>query len=328
MRCNRGIHVFAATVSLVIAPIACSEAVESGEPGSDTGIPTTPLPEGAQAISLLGKPLYSTIDTTEVVTQQIADRAAARMAYDADPNNADVIIWLGRRTAYLGLYREAIDIFTEGIGKHPDDARMYRHRGHRYISIREFERAIADLSHGADLVRGTEDTVEPDGQPNERGIPTSSLHSNIHYHLALAYYLKGDFEAALESYRDYMDVVTNPDMLVAISHWWYMALRRLGHDTEAARVLEVISADLAVIENRSYHRLLLMYKGELDADNLWDPTSQDPSGVAIAYGVANWHFYHGRTEHALGAFRQIISGTGWAGFGYIAAEAELARLEG
>jgi len=327
MRFSQGLHTFAATVCLAIAPMACSQAIDSGELEGDPATSVTALPEGAQAISLLGQPLYPSTDTTEVMTQQIADRAGARIAYDADPNDADAIIWLGRRTAYLGLYREAIEIFTEGIRKHPGDARMYRHRGHRYISVREFDLAIADLSHGADLVRGTEDTVEPDGQPNERGIPTSSLHSNIHYHLALAYYLNGDFETALDSYRDYMDVVTNPDMLVAISHWWYMALRRLDRDAEADQVLEAISADLAVIENQSYHQLLLMYKGDSEADDLWDPTSQDPSGVAIAYGVANWHFYHKRTEQAVDAFRQIISGTGWAGFGYIAAEAELARME-
>src|SRR5688572_3302023 len=48
-----------------------------------------------------------------------------REAYTKNPNNPDAIIWLGRRTAYLGEYREAIKIFTEGIAKHPRDARFY-----------------------------------------------------------------------------------------------------------------------------------------------------------------------------------------------------------
>ena len=39
--------------------------------------------------------------------------------------------------------------------------------------------------------------IEPDGQPNARNIPTSTLNSNIYYHLGLAQYLKGEFEAAL-----------------------------------------------------------------------------------------------------------------------------------
>ena len=205
---------------------------------------------------------------------------------------------------------------------------MYRHRGHRWISVREFDRAIEDLSHAASLVQGEPDEVEPDGQPNERGIPTSTLQSNIHYHLALAHYLKGDFEAALTAYEDYFAVTTNPDQLVAISHWWYMALRRLGRDEEAAAVLEPVTAELDVIENTSYHRLLLIYKGEIEADELWDPESEDPAGVAIAYGVAAWHLYNGRTAQAEDMFRRILDGSGWAGFGYIAAEAEIARLSG
>src|SRR5688572_11954722 len=70
--------------------------------------------------------------SAETQAQREKELAAAREAFDKNPNDADAIIWLGRRTAYLGRYKEAIDIFTDGIGKHPRDARMYRHRGHRW----------------------------------------------------------------------------------------------------------------------------------------------------------------------------------------------------
>ena len=297
-------------------------------PTESSGSIAPALPDGAEAISLLGEPLHPTPPPPDIAAQREADITAALADYESNPDDADAIIWLGRRIGYTGRYRDAIEVFSEGIFKHLDDARMYRHRGHRWISVRNFDRAIEDLSHAAKLVDGQPDEVEPDGQPNERGIPTSTLQSNIHYHLALARYLKGDFETALESYEDYFAVTTNPDQLVAISHWWYMALRRLGRDEEAAAVLEPITADLDVIENTSYHRLLLMYKGEIKADELWDPESEDPAGVAIAYGVANWHFYNGRAEQGEEMFRRILEGSGWAGFGYIAAEAEIARLGG
>ncbi|MDE2877453.1 hypothetical protein [Candidatus Palauibacter soopunensis] len=295
-------------VALCLA--ACGEAADEAQ----TSAAGDGLPEGAEAIS-------------PASAEQAQDIEVARADYDADPDDADAIIWLGRRVGYTGAFRDAIEIFSEGIEKYPDDARMYRHRGHRWISVREFDRAIEDLSHAADLVRGEEDEVEPDGQPNARGIPTSTLQSNIHYHLALARYLQGDFAGALPSYEAYMAVTTNPDQLVAISHWWYMALRRLGRDAEAAAVLEPVTAELDVIENTSYHRLLLMYRGELDADELWDPESGDPAGVAVAYGVATWHLYNGREARAAEMYRRILEGSGWAGFGYIASEADIARLE-
>ena len=87
--------------------------------------------------------------------------------------------------AYLGDYKKAIKIFSEGIEKFPEDARMYRHRGHRYISLRKLDLAIADLEKAAELIDGKEDRVEPDGIPNARGIPVSTTNRNIWYHLWL-----------------------------------------------------------------------------------------------------------------------------------------------
>jgi tetratricopeptide (TPR) repeat protein len=77
----------------------------------------------------------------------------AKNDYEKNPRNADAIIWLGRRTAYLGNYKEAIKIFTEGIGKFPNDARFYRHRGHRFITIRCFDDAIKDFETAAKLTK-------------------------------------------------------------------------------------------------------------------------------------------------------------------------------
>ncbi|MGD2216504.1 MAG: tetratricopeptide repeat protein [Gemmatimonadales bacterium] len=285
------------------------------------------LPEGAQAMSLSGQALYPPEMSEEARIDREARLAEARADYEADPDDAEAIIWLGRRTAYLGEYQEAIAIYSDGIAKHPDNPRMYRHRGHRYITVRRFNDAIADLERAAQLVEGTEDEVEPDGMPNARNIPTSTLHSNIWYHLGLAYYLNGDFENALRAYRECMTVSRNPDMLVATSHWLYMTLRRLGHEDEAAAVLEPIHAELDVIENDTYHRLLLMYKGELDADALL-AEAQVADGLenaTLGYGIGNWHYYNGRLEQAQSVFRSVLQGSQWAAFGYIAAEAAVQR---
>ncbi|MGH7448482.1 MAG: tetratricopeptide repeat protein, partial [Longimicrobiales bacterium] len=146
----------------------------------------------AEAMSLLGTPLFAPAIPAAASSLMERQLAAAREQYNRNPNDADAIIWLGRRLAYLGYYREAIDVFGEGIAKHPDDARMYRHRGHRFITTRQIARAVADLETAADLVRDRPDEVEPDGQPNRFNIPTSTLKSNIWYHLALAHYLRHD----------------------------------------------------------------------------------------------------------------------------------------
>ena len=120
----------------------------------------------------------------------------------------------------------------------------------------------------------------------------------------------------------------NPDMLVATSHWPYMTLRRLGRVSEAAALLEPIDAEMHIIENVSYHRLLLMYKGDLAAETLVEEA--DAAGglenATLGYGLGNWHPYNGRRKLAEAVFRNIVKGPQWATFGYIAAETDLQRL--
>ena len=288
-------------------------------------LPTALHAQEPEATSLLGQPLFPREMPAETRARLESDLSAARAAYRTSPDDADSIIWLGRRLGYLERYREAVEVFSEGIRKHPEDARMYRHRGHRYITLRRFDDAVADLTRAAELVRGTPDEVEPDGAPNEYGIPTSTLQSNIWYHLGLAHYLLGDWEPALAAYREAIDVSTNDDMLVATSDWLYMTLRRMGRDAEATAVLEPIHSEMRILENGSYHRRLLMYRGEMEPEELLDPGADALTVATQGYGVGNWHLYNGRTDRAMEVFRSIVEGPYWAAFGYIAAEAELAR---
>jgi tetratricopeptide (TPR) repeat protein len=256
-----------------------------------------------------------------------ANLAAAKKDFEANPS-ADTAIWYGRRTAYLGRYREAIDIYTAAIAKYPQDPRLYRHRGHRYITVREFDKAIADFRKAAELAKGKPDDIEPDGQPNARGIPTSTLKTNIYYHLGLAHYLKGEFEPALQAYDMCIELSKNDDMRVATNHWRYMTLRRLNRLDQAARVLDSVKPTMDIIENGSYHKLLLMYKGEIAADTLMDTVKAGGlDGATIGYGVANWHLYNGRGADAVTILKQIVDDKAAqkSSFGYIAAEAELAR---
>ena len=258
---------------------------------------------------------------------RIQELAIAQANYDKAPNDADAIIWLGRRTAYLGEYQKAIDIFTEGAKKHPKDARMLRHRGHRFITLRQFDRAIADLTRAAELTKGRKDEIEPDGLPNDRNIPLTTLQSNIWYHLALAHNLRGDFEKALPAWQACMELSKNPDGVVSATHWLYMTLRRLGRPQEAEKTLEPISSDMEVIENLAYHKLLLMYRGEIDPGELAaeDPATVD--GATILYGVGNWYLYTGDTERARPVLARVTAGPQWASFGFIAAESDLHRLQ-
>ena len=286
------------------------------------------LPGEPEAFSLFGRPLYRTPLRPETLDQQIKLYQDALSSWKEDPDDPDNVIWLGRRTAYLGRFREAIAIYSIGIDRHPEDPRLYRHRGHRFISIRLFERAVEDFERAADLMAGAPDEVEPDGIPNPRGVPVSTLHFNVWYHLGLARYLLGNLEAALHAYRKCLKVSEIDDKYVATAHWAYMTMRLLGRDKEAEALLDRVSPEMDIIENHNYHDSLLMYKGETSPEELMEKArGQGALGlVTTGYGVANWYSYNGLKEKAAVILREILSLEGWAGFGYIAAEADLKRM--
>ena len=237
----------------------------------------------------------------------------------------DNLIWLGRRTAYLGRFRDAISIFTRGIEKFPKDARMYRHRGHRFITLRRFNLACDDLLKAANLVKDKTDQVEPDGIPNARGIPVSTLHSNIWYHLGLASYLLKDYATARFAYEKCLEVSRLDDNYVSTGHWLYMTLRLLNKEPEAEQLLENVSKDMDIIENHHYHDLLLMYKGEITPEKLLEHARKEGSLSlsTIGYGIANWFIYNDRKEQARDLLEEILALESWASFGYIAAEVAL-----
>ena len=255
------------------------------------------------------------------------DLARVTADFVKDPESVDALIWLGRRTAYLGRYREAIEIYTRGIAKHPSDFRLYRHRGHRHITLRQLDEAIADLTRASELIRGVPDEVEPDGIPNRRGIPTGTSHFNIYYHLGLALYLKGDFEKAERAYRECLRFSGNPDRLVATSDWLYLTLRRQGRVEEAARILEPIRADLELIEGPVYLDRLRLYKGELRPEDLLAAGGGGVDRATYLYGVGAFHLVNGRTDEAREIFETIVRSEERSAFAVIAAEAELGRTK-
>jgi len=265
---------------------------------------------------------------TEAARQKYSENLEIAARNSVTQPTADNFIWYARRKGYLGRYKDAVDALTIALAKFPSDARIYRHRGHRYITLRCFDDAIKDFEKAAKLVKGKPDEIEPDGMPNAQNIPTSTLHSNIWYHLGLAYYLKGDFKKALDAYKECIKVSKNPDMLVATSHWYYMTLRRLEKNKDAERVLEPFNGDFEVIENADYLKLLRLYRGEVKGDALMSELGEKAEtlgNASLGYGLGNWYLYNGDRDKAMDIFRKITAGNQWASFGYIAAERELKR---
>jgi tetratricopeptide (TPR) repeat protein len=259
-----------------------------------------------EVISLLGKELFATPAEGDELRKLQEDLQEALLKVESDPENPESFVLYGRRLAYLWRYHDAIEIYTKGIKAYPNHALLYRHRGHRFLSIRKFEDAVADLTKASQLNEGDFD---------------------IWYHLGLAHYLQGEFDEARQAYEKCQSVAEDDDARIAISNWLYITLRRLGKNEKAKKLLQGITEEMNVVENQSYCDLLLFYKGLKEESEIVEMAKTSDLNLAtIGYGIGCWHLYNNESEKAMTYFEAVVQTPYWPAFGYIAAEAEQYRV--
>ncbi len=274
-----------------------------------------------QATSLLGEPLYAQPDTTGAI-------AAADSALALAPDDVERLIAAARARRNSWQYRQEMALYTRALELAPTDWRLFRFRGHRYISVRDFASAIADLERAREL---------------------APLNWDVAYHLGLAYYLAGRFgdasaeyrrclaladdeatrQAQTEDFRSCSQNADDPESRVAMTEWAVRAALRAGEEAAATELLNAIPLGLEVQENLPYYHDLLFYKGAKTAAELLNPGPDAPyRRETVGYGVANWMLAQGDTASAVTLLEELVLDPWWPGFGRIAAEVELARLRG
>lgn len=251
----------------------------------------------------------------------------AKANLDQFPDSLDLVIWYGRRLAYLGRHQEAIDVYADGLKKFPDSHRLRRHRGHRYITTRQLDLAISDYKEAAILSEDRPNNIEPDGLPNALGIALGNDKFNIWYHYGLALYLKGLYSEALEAYKQCMSFSNNDDLKAATSYWLYMTATKTQQNALADSTLDEISSSMEMIENKTYLDLLLLFKEELNVDDLINKSTNENGDLDATYGYGIGFYYLNKEEwrQADLIFEKTLLGPSWESFGYIASEAEIAN---
>jgi tetratricopeptide (TPR) repeat protein len=256
--------------------------------------------------------------------------AEADAALAAAPNDADRILAAAGARATAWRFREAIDLYSRGIALHPTDARFYRFRGHRYLTLRRFNEGMRDLDRAATL---------------------DSTNFDVVYHQGLAHYLLGHFARAADAYgkclafagnealrareargeyrqgyRSCMRIATDDDARVSMTDWAWRANMRAGRRAVADRLLATVREGMTVTANRSYYENLLLYAGARTEDQVLASAAGDSVRFSTSgYAVGNWHLVRGDTARARAMFERVANSQHWNGFGVIAAEAELVR---
>jgi tetratricopeptide (TPR) repeat protein len=290
---------------------------------------TFPVVEKPLVTGLDGKEYFSPLFTTEKLAELEKNLNDALINFKKEKSEENYI-WYGRRLAYLYRLDEAISVFSEGIEKYPASYKLLRHRGHRYISMRKYDLAINDLEKAAELSKDKPVEIEPDGIPNKINQPLSNSHFNIYYHLGLAYYLMGRNTEAQKAYENCMKYSDNNDLRIATADWMYMNMQRSGKVKEADEFIKTIDTEKEVVENDSYLQRIKLYKGESDVNDILNISSSDSEMelklATQGYGVANWYLQNKDTVKSKEIFSEVLKGSSFTAFGFLASEADLFRL--
>ncbi len=297
----------------------------SMSPNSSSATIAEPEKNG-EAISFLGETFFRLEDDETTFLHKDSLLQEANTIYQTDTTDLNSIIWYGRRLASMYRFRDAITIFSAGIRYHPDAPELYRHRGQMYIITRHPDPAIADFQKAANLSSDRVIETEPDAMPNKLDLPLTNLRFNIYYHLGLAWYLKGDYQKAVEAFSSCVPFAINPDLKVAETYWLYLSFQRMGEYVSSVSLLSTIDPNIEIIENDAYLRSLLMFRSSLDADDLACSILDATTDPIELFGMANWYTWKNKLSDASTIRRKILSATDWTNLGYIAAEADSSRL--
>jgi tetratricopeptide (TPR) repeat protein len=228
-------------------------------------------------------------------------RAESHLA--ADVRNPELYLALGLAQAGRMQYREAVATFTRGLELAPDHVMLLRWRGHRYLSLRQMDRARADL---------------------ERGLELDGTCYGCLYHLGIVRFAAGEFEGAAELFRRALPLAPNEGEHAGSIDWLWMSLARAGRMTEARAVLDQHAA--SVTAQNAYARRIRLYLGGITPEQV--VTVADTGGIDVStlgYGLGNWYLVRGDSTRAREWFTRATRTDGWPAFGFIVAEAELRR---
>lgn len=221
-----------------------------------------------------------------------------------DPRNANALIARAAAEAGARQFRAAIATYTRGLDVAPEHALLLRWRGHRWISVREFDRAEEDLTRASRL------------DPSIYG---------IWYHLGVLRFVRGQFDAAAEAFRRAQPIAPDAGELAGSTDWLWMSLQRAGRAREAQAMLARRPDSLPV--TNAYTQRLRLYRGEIGPEQVFTPAdTSDVSVATLSFGIGNWYLVRGDRARARDWFERAVWSGGWPAFGAIVAEAELGRL--
>jgi len=293
------------------------------------GLSHSPVQDGPliEGTSLLGDGLVRPDFDQESTEFLYNELQQAVKFYNENPERPEAIIWIARKTAAMWRYQDAVIVLTNGIESYPGDPRFFRFRGHYLMAIREFGLARSDMEMALKLIDNTSDEYEPDFLDGSVLEPSSTLQYNIWFNYGLLEYFSGDFHAAAIAFSQSLALASNADTRLTASDWLYLSYMRAGDRLSANQVLRMVENDFPS-ETKVYALRMQVYNNELQLTHEILSELDPVEALTLSYGAAVHRKLNNDAVGYLSLLNQIIDTNLWAPFSYIAAEADLQRIQG
>ncbi|NHO33352.1 tetratricopeptide repeat protein [Acetobacter fallax] len=296
-----------------------------------------------QGYDLFGKPMYFDAEQKVNVGEPSSLEKAitdAKSDYEKTESEASAV-WYGRLLGFRGDMKASIDVFTKGLSKYPNSVALLRHRAHRYFSIRQFGKSIADGLQAAKLSIGKpleRDIVRP-------GVPAATpdvLQFYIYYHLGQAYFASHQFEQAAHWFHESRQIALGtagaPDVTACV-YWEYLSLAHATKYIEAKALLDSYSYTMHDmkdnIEDNIYFNGVELFKGHQDVDDFLSDrdtgksfSSSDGNRASTAFTISEYYILHADYDKARPFLEKSLNVKTWSYFARIQAEAEWTYIFG
>jgi tetratricopeptide (TPR) repeat protein len=296
-----------------------------------------------QGKSLLGEDMF-TIGPNPVNVAKTPDLlravAEAKAAFEKELT-IDNATWYGRLLAYQGLMKQSIEVYTIGLKKFPDSAKLLRHRAHRYFSLRDFDKSVEDGLKSAKLYEGKpleREKLGPDYFPSTPDI----VQTYAYYHLGQAYFAKHDYVNAAKWFQRAGEVAIGvhsaPDYTASV-YWTYLSLARGGRYGEAEALLKSFTYTLNDVKDNKeanyYFDAIQMFKDLRDPESFFSTkdsgkafSTSDGIAASSGYSIANYYILRGEVQKAKPMLARAVKVDTFSYFARIQAESDWVLLFG
>ena len=230
----------------------------------------------------------------------IPDSQAVTQA-QALPDSIEKFLALGKAFSRQLRYREAIDVYTEGLKLEPENLPLLRLRAGRYLTTLQSNPAIADF---------------------EKSMSLGAERLDCLYRIGLAHYYAGRYAQALETFENCMPLC-DEEMGIAVLYWHTLSA---VHAEKASTLLKYYRPDMAVGHHTAYEKAMRVWSGTTPLAAALEMLEREEDD--LEYGITLYGLlWHPDCAEKARLSKVLLRRDGfWPSFAYLAAWNDRSRV--